>query len=210
MIFKRHYGHFVNFVPNAFFYLMKMRKYGMINLNKIVKGCKIMDSICEQLIKMKKSAKDYALLTAIWVGAFVLVYALVLLSLKYTALMGLLIVAVFGIFYGAIRLSKMLSVEYEYILVNHDMDIDKIIGKSSRKRIVSVKLNEVEEFGRYDDNKAKLASRRFDNKYFFCNADDEAYYLVVRHSKRGLILVVTAMSERTREAALKFIPRIAK
>lgn len=170
-----------------------------------------MDSICEQLIKIKKTAKDYALLTAIWVGAFALVYVLVLLSLKYSALMGLLIIAVFGIFYGAAKLTKMLSVEYEYIIVNQDMDIDKIIGKSSRKRVVSVKLNEVEEFGCYNEaEKSKLASRRFDNRFFFCNADDEAYYLVVKHSKKGLILVVAAMSERTRNAALKFIPRIAK
>lgn len=170
-----------------------------------------MDSICEQLIKIKKTIKEHALLTLIWVAAFALVYILVWLSLKYVSLMGLIIIASFGIFYGAAQLTKRLSIEYEYIFVNHDMDIDKIIGKSSRKRMVSIKLNEVEEFGAYDDAaKAKLASRNFDAKFFCCNADDAADYIVVRHAKKGLLLIVVALNQRSKDAALRFIPRMSR
>lgn len=170
-----------------------------------------MDSICEQLIKIKKTFKEHALLTLIWVAAFAVVYTLVWLSLKYVALMGLIIIASFGVIYGAAQLTKRLSIEYEYIFVNHDMDIDKIIGKSSRKRMVSIKLSEVEEFGAYDDTaKAKLAHRNFDAKFICCNADDNAEYMVVRHSKKGLVLIVVALNQRAREAALRFIPRTAK
>jgi hypothetical protein len=170
-----------------------------------------MDSICEQLIKIKKTIKEHALLTLIWVAAFALVYILVWLSLKYVSLMGLIIIASFGVFYGAAQLSKRLSVEYEYIFVNNYMDIDKIIGKSSRKRMVSIKLNEVEQFGVYDDSaKAKFASRNFDAKFICCNADDEANYLVVRHAKKGLILIVVAFNQRSKDAALKFIPKMSR
>ncbi len=170
-----------------------------------------MDSICEQLIKIKKTVKEHALLALIWIVAFLVVYIFVLLSLKYVSFMGLIIIASFGVFYGAAQLTKRLSIEYEYIFVNHDMDIDKIIGKSSRKRMVSIKLNEVERFGAYDDEaKAKLASMNFDAKFICCNADDEADYIIVRHVKKGLLLIVVAFNERSKEAALKFIPRTAK
>lgn len=167
-----------------------------------------MDSFCEQLIKIRRTAKDYALLGLIWGGAFLLVYILVLLSFTYSALIGFLILLIFGVMYGAGKLSKRLSIEYEYIVVNQDLDIDKIIGKSSRKRLVSLKLNELEGIGRYDGQaKAKLASRHFDETFFCCNREDEAVYLIGKHPKKGMVLLVAAMNERTLTEALKAVPR---
>ncbi len=170
-----------------------------------------MDIFCEQLIKIRKTAKDYAFSVLIWLAAFVLVFVLVLLSRIYAAFMGILLLVAVGIIYGAFKLVSLLSIEYEYIVVNRDLDIDKITAKSSRKRMVSVKLNEVEDYGEYDDAaKAKLANRNFDGKFICCNADDSAKYLVVRHAKKGLLLVVIAANERTETEMLKSIPRMVR
>ncbi len=169
-----------------------------------------MDNISEQLIKINKTGKDHAKLALIWCGAFVVVFLLVWLALNYSSFIGFFFLFIAGTMFGAYKLSSMLEIEYEYIVVNHDMDIDKIVAKSNRKRLVSVKLNEVQEFGIYDKERAKkLANRNFDDRFFCCNDYDEAYYLTVKHPKKGMILVVAAMNDRTRTEALKSIPRTA-
>ena len=88
-----------------------------------------MDNISEQLIKINKTPKEYFMLGLIWLAAFLLVFIFVLFGLG-TAFGGLTILLSIGIIYGAFRLSKMLSIEYEYIVVNRDLDIDKITSKS--------------------------------------------------------------------------------
>lgn len=167
-----------------------------------------MDNISEQLVKINKTPKDYFLLGSIWVGAFLLVFISILFGLKVPTFISLLFLVCIGIMYGASKLAAKLNVEYEYIVVNRDLDIDKIISKSSRKRIVSVKLNEVLEFSKLSPEKAKkLDNRHFDAKFICCNPGDDAYYLTYKHSKKGMILLVLAMNERTKTEALKTIPR---
>lgn len=167
-----------------------------------------MDNISEQLVKINKTPKDCFLLGLIWVSAFVLVFISIFLGLKIPSFFSLMFLLCVGIMYGAYRLAGLINVEYEYIVVNRDMDIDKIIAKSSRKRIVSIKLNEVQDFGKFTPEKAKkIEARHFDQKFICCNSKQEAYYLTYKHSKKGMILLVLAMNERTKTEALKAIPR---
>ena len=167
-----------------------------------------MDNISEQLVKIQKTPKDLFLLGSIWLGAFFLVFILVFFGLRNSAFLSLLFILCIGVIFGAFKLSKMLNVEYEYIVVNRDLDIDKITAQSSRKRIVSIKLNEVSEFGEFTAAKAQsLANRRFDERFICCNAGDTAYYLTYKHPKKGMVLLVVAMNERTKSEALKSIPR---
>lgn len=170
-----------------------------------------MDNISEQLVKIEKTPKDNFLLCGIWFAAFILVFVFVLISLRISSLIGFLFLFIAGVIYGAFKLSNMLKKEYEYIVVNRDMDIDKIIAQSSRKRMVNIKLNEVQEYGMLTVEKTrKLKNKHFDAKYICCNPSDEAQYLIYKHPKKGLILVVLAMNEETKNQAEKAIPRIVK
>ena len=167
-----------------------------------------MDNISEQLVKINKTPRDLFLAGSIWVGAFLLVFLFVLFGLNNPAFFTLLFLLCIGVIFGAYKLSKMLNVEYEYIVVNRDLDIDKITAQSSRKRLVSIKLNEVSEFGEFTAQKAqKLANRHFDEKFICCNPGDAAHYLTYKHPKKGMVLLVIAMNERTKTEALKSIPR---
>ena len=166
-----------------------------------------MDNISEQLVKINKKPKDYFLLGTIWVVAFVLVFFFVLFG-RATAFPAFAYLIAIGIVYGAFKLSKQFNVEYEYIVVNRDLDIDKITAQSSRKRIVSIKLNEVLDFGEFTSAKAQsLANRHFDERFICCNAKDNAYYLTYKHPKKGMVLLVISMNERTKTEVLKSIPR---
>ncbi len=167
-----------------------------------------MDNISEQLVKINKTPKDLFLSGAIWVGSFLLVFLLVLFGLSNPAFFSLLVLLCVGVIFGAYKLSKMLNIEYEYIVINRDLDIDKITAQSSRKRLVSIKLNEVSDFGEFTAEKAQsLANRHFDEKFICCNQGDNAQYLTYKHPKKGMVLLVIAMNERTKTEALKSIPR---
>mgnify|MGYP006359598187 FL=1 len=170
-----------------------------------------MDNISEQLVKIRKTTKDTIFTVGIWALAFLLVYCLVSVGLNLPNLFAFAILFALGVIYGAFKLTKLLDIEYEYIVVNRDMDIDKITAKSSRKRIVSVKLTEVQEFGLLTESKIKaFEHKNFDERFLCCNANDEIYYMIYKHPKKGLVLIMLAMNERTKTEALKSIPKIAQ
>ena len=163
-----------------------------------------MDVFFEQLITIKKDIKTYLAYIGIAISAILLMTVSLMLS------RGLAVIVIFLVFWGAYKLYSMFNIEYEYIITNSTMDIDKITARSSRKRIVSIKLNEVEEFGVYSQQKANaLANRNFSCRFICCNSGDEAYYLTYNHPKKGMILLILAMNERTKSEAMKTIPRIA-
>ena len=60
-----------------------------------------------------------------------------------------------GIFYGAYRLISRFDVEYEYALTNGELDVDKIIRKKRRSRVISIDSKAFIEFGkRADEDKS--------------------------------------------------------
>lgn len=102
-----------------------------------------MDFFNEHIVKKKKDAKDWLFTAAI----LLLGWALFLLSvmfIKYTANFIILIVA--AIIYGEYYFITGLSTEYEYVVINGEMDVDKISAKRSRKRLLSVNSKDFEYF----------------------------------------------------------------
>lgn len=166
-----------------------------------------MDSFYEHLITMRPTKKDRLLAALIWVAAFILVFGAVRTALGSPALIGLMLMAVILVFWGATKLISRFNIEYEVIVVNKDVDIDKIIAKSSRKRMISLKLTDVEEYGVYDEKSAeRLAKRNFEFKLNCANFKDDAVYLIYRHPKKGMSLVVIQKEERLEKELLRFIP----
>ncbi len=102
-----------------------------------------MDIFCEYIIKHKKTLKDILIQMGTVFAATFLTFVCLLLS-RY--LFGLELFAIVGIWYGAVYLIRMGNVEYEYILTNSVLDIDKIIAKRSRKRMISIELAHIDGF----------------------------------------------------------------
>ena len=168
-----------------------------------------MESFYEYLIKIRHGAKERTLVVLIWVAAFLLTYGVVTYALGNPAVLGVFVLLIAGIFYGATKLSRMLDIEYEMIVVNKDLDVDKIIAKSSRKRMITVKLDKVEEYGYFSEENAQtLSAKKFDFKIFCANKDDKAAYVVYKHPNKGRCLVVFAVDDRLETEVLKSVPRI--
>ena len=161
-----------------------------------------MDTFFEQIIAVKKTGKEIAALIGIWLAAFAVCF-----FLFFTGFFGpLTILLIAGVIYGAFKLSCLLNVEYEYIVTNGTMDIDKITNKSSRKRVLSFELQTVSRIEKY--NPALLNSVNTKEVFIACNTnDDNAYLMVSSIEGKGTKYLVFAPDERLRSAIVKFVPK---
>ena len=157
-----------------------------------------MDTFFEQIISVKKTGKAVAALIGIWLAAFVVCFLLF-----FTGFFGMLtFLLIAGVLYGAFKLSCLLNIEYEYIVTNGIMDIDKITNKSSRKRVLSFELQTVSRIEKY--NPSLLNSK---DVLIACNQDDKDAYLMVSSTEgKGTNYLVFAPDERLRSAVVKFVP----
>ncbi len=98
----------------------------------------------EHILKKKKTGKDFAFCLAI---PFVMAFAALILSFIVLAVIPFLSMlfplVVVGSIYLAYKIIANRNVEFEYLLVDSDLDIDKIMNKTKRKRIVSVYRKEI-------------------------------------------------------------------
>ncbi len=93
-----------------------------------------MDIFCEHMVKHKKTPKDNVTVIGSIVLGVILSAAVLLFLTRFIGAIAFLLVV--GIWYGAAYLIRGTDVEYEYILTNSMLDIDKIMSKKARKRVV--------------------------------------------------------------------------
>lgn len=162
-----------------------------------------MDTFFEQLVSIKKTAKTYLALFGITIAALILCFALMVLS-KFIGAFAFLLIA--GVFYGAYRLYMFFFIEYEYIITNGTMDVDKIIAKSSRKREMSFELSNVVRLEKYNINARPVGN--FKKTVIACNEDDSgAYFMVTSEEGSGTKLLIFTPDERIKSAIVKFVPK---
>ena len=96
------------------------------------------DFYTEQLIKKQGDMKDLV------IKAVLVAVAIVSVLTVFIFPMGLIfpIIVIAMVWF----LISRLNVEYEYLYVNGDLDIDKIMNKSKRKRVFSTNVKEMELF----------------------------------------------------------------
>jgi len=109
-----------------------------------------MDTFFEQIVSIKKSGKAIALFLFVWILALILCALILLFGIPFAP------VLVIGLGYGAWWLTAKLNVEYEYIVTNGTMDIDKIVNKSSRQRVSSFEIAKVERVEKYNPSLLNL------------------------------------------------------
>ena len=161
-----------------------------------------MDTFFEQIVSIKKSGKAVALFCLIWILALTLCAFLLL-----TGILGMLTpILIIGLGYGAWWLTAKLNVEYEYIVTNGTMDVDKIINKSSRQRISSFELANVERIEKY--NPHLLQNVKKENIVFACNQNDpDAYLLVASKEDTKVNYIVFTPSDKLQTAIKKSLPK---
>lgn len=112
----------------------------------------MMDIFCEYIVKKRIGVIDVLKLIALAALAVIVAY-LVLLFGSFFLGSGVGLVLAFVVLYFAYKFSKDMFVEYEYALTNNELDIDKILGKSRRKHIITVDFKTVEICASINDNR---------------------------------------------------------
>ena len=163
-----------------------------------------MDTFYEQLITIKKTSSKIALLLGIWILAALICILLVFVISFFIG--SLTFLAVFGVLFGTYKLCGQFNIEYEYIITNGTLDIDKIINKKSRKRILSLELSKVTRLEKYKEGVTANINPK--DLTVACNkTESDTYFLVAEKSNSGSYNLIFAPNERMREAIAKFVPK---
>lgn len=165
------------------------------------------DSFFEQIVRIKKTTKTAFAVIGIWALALLLTFLIFTILIPLIpSLASISIFLCFGIAYGAYWLSNKFNVEYEYIITNGWMDIDKIINKSSRKRITGFDLSRVIRLEKY--NPSLIANMDRKQIVFACNEQDEnAYLLTAERDGKPNAIIVFSPNNKIQTAIEKFAPK---
>lgn len=160
-----------------------------------------MDNICEQLVTKTRTGADAAKMIGIVLGSVLLasVCMFFALALGFT----LLILFSVGILALGIWLLSGVNVEYEYILTNNELDVDKIIGRRKRKRMITVDVSKAAEFGEFppaEDVEADVTV------HATTGTQKDARYLLAEHAGYGKVKIIFNPNERMREAIARELP----
>ncbi len=160
------------------------------------------DIFFEQLVKVRLTASKTALIVLVCVAAL----ALSVLLFIYSAQIPLLVIAIVAVIYGAYYLVQSFFAEYEYIITNGSVDIDKIIGKSRRKRVISFECSDIIKTAKSSDTNIPRAV----DKVFICSNKSENAVYVVASKGQARIAVLMEPDEKTVGAITEAAPRIIK
>ena len=157
-------------------------------------------TFAEQLIRKKKTAKDYALLALIWAVAFLLTIGALYVALGLTAQtnnsapLALTVFLGAGAFWLAFRLSANLTVEYEYSAFEGELMVDKIVAKRKRTRVVQVAAKRIEQLSPMAAYTKETV--KFDRVVMAAPSEAEAtWYVTYSGKKNGHTAVLFSPSE---------------
>jgi len=148
-----------------------------------------MDVFVEQIVKKKKDFTDYLIITAACFLALVILFGIFIYLFFFLPL------AAVGLGYGLYYLINSRHVEFEYSVTNGDIDIDRIVGKKKRQRIVSVSGSKIEAFGRLTGD---FDAGKFDRRVMAAPSpfEEGLLYFSYRSKKRGNTLVIFMPGDR--------------
>jgi len=107
-----------------------------------------MDAFVEKIVARKKKAADYAYAFGVVLASFAAAFAVMALGGSLApAFMPFWLLLAMGALYLGFRLQQRIQVEYEYILTNDQLDVDKIVARRKRTRVFSADVRQFESVG---------------------------------------------------------------
>jgi hypothetical protein len=125
-----------------------------------------MDIFIERIVAKKRDMKDNLISVGVILGSLLLFFILLNIPVvsQLISQLGLGIFIFAGLVYLCYRVIVSRNVEYEYILTNGDLDIDKITAKRKRKRIFSGSCKEFDILARVKSEEFKKAIYSIKNR----------------------------------------------
>ena len=142
-------------------------------------------------------------------AARIVLYALALLCFILSMTSGLLLIgtAVFAAL--AFFLIPRLYIEYEYLYIDKEISIDKIMSKEKRKHVYTVDLNKMEIIAPVNSHELDSHKARGAKVYDFTSGEEDAkvYSIVYAAGNEGTVLVNFEPNEEMLQAIKNVFPR---
>ncbi len=169
-----------------------------------------MDIFVEQLVVIKQDAKKIACKVLLLLVSTMLAIGLVLLGIFFPSFSFILFLAAAGSLFGGYWFCGQLNCEYEYIVTNGEIDIDRITNKKKRTRMANFTANDILNIEKYNPAIHKPIKNRNINVYFGCTPSENALAFKIRHTKYGHYFLVIAPDDSVKEAIRKYLPYTLK
>ena len=167
-------------------------------------GRVLMDSFLEKIVVKKKTAKDYLIMAGVIFGGMVLFFVIQLVPF----LSSFFLIITAAIVYLIYQVVIARNVEFEYIVTNGDLDIDKIIARKRRKRIFSANCKDFDIVaklkGGYNDRRISDINKRIEA---VSSIDSDDVYLITLVYKGEKTAVLFEPDERMLKTFKFYIPR---
>lgn len=168
-----------------------------------------MDTFNEYLVKKKPSKSDNIQKMFIGIGATFLALALFFAATGFLNSMGIGLILSAAALYGGYYLMSNMEIEYEYIVTNGEVDIDKIIGRKKRKRLVTINAKDFTAFGEY-----KTIMHNPSNINTTIMAHDgeieNAYYAEFNHGTLGQTRLIFSPNDKIIAGIKPYLSRLIK
>lgn len=155
-----------------------------------------MDIFKEQLLVVKPNTKTKLnKVILIVLGVVIAVLAMIFGG----GLLGPLLVV--AVIFGVSYLVKGMNLEYEYILTNDEVDVDKIMNKERRKRYFTFNLKEIELMAHVDDEVRKPEFDRAEKEIDISSGEtgENTYFILFNH-KNILTKLIMEPNEEMQKA----------
>lgn len=97
-----------------------------------------MDTFSEYIVSRKKGTKEILKIAGILLALLVVMMAITVLTFMSAAFASVSFVLLAAAIFGAYYLITGQDIEYEYIVTNGEIDVDMIIHRRKRKRLITV------------------------------------------------------------------------
>ena len=165
-----------------------------------------MDSYAEYLVKKAPTSQDQGR-NALMVIAALVICAGTIFLVRFTGplILVLTIVAIYGAYY----LFTSQNVEYEYIVTNDELDIDKVIAKRKRSRLISVEIGKFTAFGK-EEEAEPISDQATTVLCIGADAELGTYYADLETEEYGQTRILFTPNESVLTCVQEALPRILK
>lgn len=140
----------------------------------------------EQLVKREPQSMDVIKKVIFVVVAIIVVFAVLLTQLFF-------FVALVVIVEGFILrfLFQGMNLEFEYIMTNHELDIDKIISKSKRKHMHTLNVKSIIAMAKYQEMDKSTEFKSFDKKVNVSSGvlKDNTYAFIINEDRKRVLVI---------------------
>lgn len=167
-----------------------------------------MDVFMEKIVERKQTPKDVLIKLGIIIAVPIVYILLMNIPVLNQFLSGLWLFVLVALIYAAYQLIRSRSIEYEYIVTNGDLDIDKIVARRNRKRIFSVSSKDLEILARFRGTHYERSMDEIKNRIEAVSTmDADDIYFLVTNYKGERTIVFFQPTEKMIDSLRRFNPR---